>query len=360
MVQILRNPGFAENFGQSLGTGLKALAESKIQELHSRNAQSQSQQRLQQGGFNKDIAGFLSGYAPEQQIQIIKQLGESGALEQLMAPQQQYQPPQQQPRGIGEQSVSPAQGYVSQQPQMSQQVQSQQQPGAPINAAQALAIPSRKQLLERENLAVKQDRNAIARERNDIAEARLYKSDNDKVLEAHNEDFRLTQEAVNLARENLAIIDKHSGKFPNNILTRNLPSGIWNDEDISLYDANAKRLAFLGLQAAKGNPTDAKQELQLDIKAGIDKPIATQQKLLKKLIKLGDVVFKDDLVIRDALENRHGNIPESLREKILGKRKNPLMVQTQEEALAGGAKLIKDTETGEVYSLQDGQWVKQG
>jgi len=353
-VQILNNPSFGGRLGESLGTGLRALAEQKLNEFAQQRQQGAAAQRIQATGFNPGFAQFLSGYAPEQQVQILKQLGESGALESLLAPQesqQQYQPtPQEQAfqqMGIPGQDNQPQQ--FQEQPQMAEQVAAQQPQAAPTNVAQAFARPSRKQVLEQATLKEKQ-------RGNDIRQAALNKSDNDKLLDTHAEDVKIMKPARDTALKMIDILKKHADKFPKFYATRRLDPAIWNDEDISLYDSYAKKLAVLAAQSRRGNPTNAKIKLEEAIKAGVDKPLATQLALLNDVIKESDEVFQDDLIIKDALRNKSGNIPASLREKILIHKKNPLEVSTLADALNQGAEEIED-EAGVRYYLKNGKYV---
>lgn len=327
-------------------------------------------------------------YNPQQVQQLLGLLGQSGqqqnaftALEELQQPRTPQEQLQQALLGrMGIKTGAPNRPQNTETQQQLGQLAQQLQGGMEQNQeAQQLPLPG-------------QQHNAVNRapegETTLQRQARIGKEALNPQLQISRQRAEQGEEANKIRRENQEIkiqgqlrpiVQEYSKKYENQIMSRNLaqrmlsnleknrekwpgfikgktPSALISDSDFKTYISDGAELVKLTAESGSGVTTDAKLELAKLTKPSLDLPIETQENILKKIIRRGDVAEGGENFIKRVTDENQGNYPKNIREQLQEREnasENPLKYP---HLFMEGTTYTHDN--GENYVLKNKKWKK--
>lgn len=268
---ILDRPSTGGQLGSAFGTGLKALAQSKLDAMAKRQRQSQTQKGLEAivPGLKPEQYGAISGLDPQILQQFVKgELARPGeeayakSINQILGGEQGVELPN----------------------------------NARLNAQQAtnLANISFKQQEARE-------KHESARQKNIDATNKTWNTQFDKSLDIANKIHDISSQMKDLLS---------TGKVNSGIAGRYTPEFLQNDESRQ-FEALSNEIASL-IAANSGVATNFKIKLAQSMKPNLTQPRKTQEKLLGNIIdQSGKIRTKGDIRNELIAENK-GNQPANL------------------------------------------------
>jgi len=187
-------------------------------------------------------------------------------------------------------------------------------------------------------------------------------------LDAHYKDMQAAKILKKQAEESLKLLQRIKHKLPGNFITGKIAEVASTDPDVRKLAADYNRLVKLSANFGKGEGvmTNFKLKLEQAAKAGLDKPIDTQEEILKDFIRHADNVYDTDRKITEIRKQNKGVYPLDLTQKLIefeGSEKQP-------EAISAGSKVssidqsqipvgkrAQNPKTKEIFIWDGNEWV---
>jgi hypothetical protein len=278
-------------FGESLGQGLQAIAQAKLQQL-------------QQSRQASDLASVL-GISPQEAQQYIR-LG----LDKDKLLSNWWQ------RGGGQTNNA-----VSAENPGTAAANEVGSSSAPNPSASRFSTPPLREQREQDklNIAKRQEQRDIEKNENDLKEkAILHQEKLRPFFTKESEHFKAEKQARDYAVKMLDILQANKKDWPG-AAKGNLPAAamklLLRNPAVREYEATGKNLVSSLLATRKGQPTGFKLKFEESGKAGLDQPIETQEALLQGIIDHYDDEAERQEYIQ-SLQDDQGNFPLDVSRKV--------------------------------------------
>jgi len=135
-------------------------------------------------------------------------------------------------------------------------------------------------------------------------------------LKGQYEDFNMSKKLYSKAKSMLDILEKNKKDWPG-FIGGKLPDTFHRNPAVRKYLADANSLVTLLANSRKGQPTNAKIRFEQLAKPNLDQPYETQKALLEDVIKDTELVF-DTQKNLEKIKKEHGNkFPGDIRQRII-------------------------------------------
>lgn len=340
-IQVLpRGLTSGDVLSQGFGTGLQALAQSKM---------SQMQRNQQMSALSNLTNPNLS---PEQRLGLVSLLPEAlqrpvlENIDQLLS--------------MGQGPASPFQAQDQNLGEMvgegEQRAMQQQQVGQQPTIGSLFKSPQRR--IQEETLELKKQSQRLKESESEFKQQQSLKP----FLDAENTAFKNTRAVQKLAKQMLDIVQKNPSKF-DNILTRakglapiEAQKLLIQDPDIREYMAKVTNLVTALAGTRKGQPTNFKIKYEALGKPDISMPLESQISLLENLIGLGDEASQVQDYMESLKNPETGAYPLDIAQRVTKfdrAQEDPL---SYPEVFKNGTRYWDDNDVP--YIIKNGKWVE--
>lgn len=336
-IQVINRGGgigsrLGEALGQGLGGGLSSSLSSGLEQLTQSKLQDMKANRLING-----LGTLFPGRSPEELKSLASLSVQSPELAGIYL-KQQLQEPQNKAFAQALQGILGGEGGVN----LGENAQ--------LNPQQAFQLAQLKQSQQKE----------VGKSQEKVK----------PFLDAHYKDMQAAKVLKKQAEESLALLKKIKHKLPGNFVTGKIAEVASTDPEVRKLAADYNRLVKLSANFGKGEGvmTNFKLRLEQAAKAGLDKPVETQEEILKDFIRHADNVFDTDKKITEIRKQNKGVYPLDLTQKLIefeGSEKS-------ESSLAGSkvssidkseipvGKRAQNPKTKEIFVWDGSSWVPEG
>lgn len=332
LIQLQRGPSTGDVLAGGFSQGLQALADGKMRQITQHHQQILANQQRQQQQQEINLGLQKVGFTPEQSQQLamlplpILEEVVKGKLRE--GNEQAYSQALQGILGEGQQPMGPA--------------LQQSANGLPhgINSQQATKLVELQ--LQKKALGEKKEK-----EERDFQ----HKIDQDlkPILTEYTKDAKNAHHVKKVASEMLNYIEKHKDEFPGQAVGwLSEKTGVHLNPKVRTYMAKANQLVTLLAHSRRGQPTNFKIKLEQAAKPSVDKPIETQEELLRGIISDADEALNIPSTIEGIRQSNNGRYPSDLGQLLLKNQIN----QGDEQV----AKKNKQPKHEESRQLDDGSW----